>query len=114
MVQGEVSRISLKAKKEDNATVFPIEITITETNGAVLRAGYSANADIIIEEMENAITIPERVITMKDGRAFIEVPGDDPSKRWKKRWNSASVMPSPWLLPTALKKEKKWKNRFVS
>jgi HlyD family secretion protein len=84
MVQGEVSRISLKAKKEDNATVFPVEITITETNGAVLRAGYSANADIIIERMENAITIPERVITMKDGRAFIEVPGEVPSKRIEK------------------------------
>ena len=76
-VRGEVSRISLKAKKEDNATVFPIEITITDSNGAVLRAGYSANADIIIEKMENAITIPERVITMKEGRAFIKVPGDN-------------------------------------
>lgn len=75
VVQGVVSRISLKATQQDNATVFPIEILITDTAGATLRAGYSANADIIIESMENAITIPERVITLKDGKAFVEVPG---------------------------------------
>lgn len=74
IIKGVVSRISLKATQQDNATVFPIEIIITDTAGAVLRAGYSANADIIIERMEDTITLPERVITMKDGRAFVEVP----------------------------------------
>ena len=83
-VKGILNRISLKAKLHDNATVFPVEITITDANGAVLRAGYSANADIIIERMDNTITIPERVITMRDGRAFVEVTGDDSQKRIEK------------------------------
>tara|TARA_R100001143_G_scaffold63387_1_gene70138 strand:- start:82028 stop:83134 length:1107 start_codon:yes stop_codon:yes gene_type:complete len=74
IIRGVVSRISLKATQQDNATVFPIEIIITDTAGSVLRAGYSANADIIIERMEDTITLPERVITMRDGRAFVEVP----------------------------------------
>src|SRR5690554_3035755 len=76
-VLGEVSRISLKANQQDNATVFPIEISITESNGAVHRVGYSANSDIIIEQMENRITIPERVVAMRDGRAYVEVPGEN-------------------------------------
>lgn len=84
VVHGEVSRISLKATQEDNATVFPVEITITDTKGVTLRAGYSANADIIIEQIENVITIPERVITMKDGKNFIEVPGEEPGSRVEK------------------------------
>lgn len=83
-VQGEVSRISLKATTRDNATVFPIEIIITDANGAVLRAGYSANADIIIERMDNAITIPERVVIMRDGKAFVEIPGTESSSRVEK------------------------------
>ena len=83
-VMGEVSRISLKARQQDNATVFPIEIIITDTNGVVLRAGYSANADIIIEQMENSITIPERVVSMRDGKAFVEVPGNEPGSRVEK------------------------------
>ncbi|MEX0904479.1 MAG: efflux RND transporter periplasmic adaptor subunit [Balneolaceae bacterium] len=80
-ILAEVSRISLKAVEEDNATVFPIEITITDAKGAVLRAGYSANADIIIEKLENVLTIPERVIEMRDGKSFVEVPGDESGSR---------------------------------
>lgn len=86
-IRGEVSRISLKAIVEDNATVFPIEITITDTNGAVLRAGYSANADIIIQKLEHTLTIPERVVVMKDGKSFVEVPGDEPGSRVEKEIN---------------------------
>jgi len=84
IVKGEVSRISLKAKQQDNATVFPVEIKITDTDGAVLRAGYSANADIIIKRVENVVTIPERVILMRDGKSFVEVPGSEPGSRIEK------------------------------
>ena len=84
VVYGEVSRISLKATQEDNATVFPVEITIKNTNGVTLRAGYSANADIIIEKAEDVVTIPERVITMRDGKNYIEVPGDETGSRVEK------------------------------
>lgn len=83
-VKGVVSRISLKANQQDNATVFPIEIIITDTQGAILRAGYSANADIIIESMENVITIPERVVTLKDGKAFVEVNGGNENEKTEK------------------------------
>jgi len=80
-ILGEVSHISLKAMEQDNATVFPIEITITDKKGAILRAGYSANADIIIERMTNTLTIPERVVEMRDGKAFVDVSGTEPGSR---------------------------------
>lgn len=80
-IMGEVSHISLKAMEEDNATVFPIEITITDTKGAVLRAGYSANADIIIKRLANTLTIPERVVEMREGKAYVDVPGTEPGSR---------------------------------
>lgn len=83
-ISGYVSRISLKAIVQDNATVFPIEIMITETNGATLRAGFSANADIIIKKMEDVLTIPERVIIMRDDKAYVEIPGSEPGSRVEK------------------------------
>lgn len=84
-ILGEVSRISLKAEEQEDSSIeFPIEITITETNGKTLRAGYSANADIIIRKMDNVITIPERVVSLRDGQAFIEVPGEEPGSRIEK------------------------------
>lgn len=80
-IRGEVAHISLKAQEQDNATVFPVEIKITDTSGAVLRAGYSANADIIIRKMENTLTIPERVVEMREGKAYVDVPGTQPGSR---------------------------------
>ncbi len=72
-IHGVVDKISLKAKKQDNATTFPIEIRLTDTGGATLRAGYSANAEIIIERRENALAIPERVVTFENGSAWVNV-----------------------------------------
>ena len=39
-----------------------------------LRAGYSANADIVVREKQNVLLIPERLVTFGDGKATIEVP----------------------------------------
>src|SRR2546422_4089326 len=47
-VKGQLEKIWLKAHKQEQATVFPIEIVLTEVAGATLRAGYSANAEVII------------------------------------------------------------------
>jgi HlyD family secretion protein len=74
-IRGTVSRISLKAKKEENATTFPVEIELAETSGATLRAGLSANAEIVIRERRGVLTIPERVVTFSGDTAWVEVPG---------------------------------------
>lgn len=83
-VAGEVSRISLKAIEDENATVFPVEIKITDAGGATLRAGYSANADIIIKRLDEVLTLPERVVSLRDGRAYVDIPGNEPGSRLEK------------------------------
>ncbi len=70
---GMLTRISLKAQKQENATTFPVEIRLTDTGGVTLRAGYSANAEIIIDRREHAIAIPERVVTFEDDEAWVTV-----------------------------------------
>ncbi len=84
-VAGLVSRIWLKARKEENSTVFPVEIEITEAversdaaaeaapRMAVLRAGYSANASVIIEKREDILLLPERVVTFTGDTARVTV-----------------------------------------
>ncbi|HEX9657995.1 MAG TPA: efflux RND transporter periplasmic adaptor subunit, partial [Bacteroidota bacterium] len=71
---GRLNKISLKAEKKENATVFPIEISIPETSNAVLRAGYSANANIIIQRKDSVLLIPERVVTFRNDSAFVRIP----------------------------------------
>jgi len=72
-VEGVLAKISLKARKQDQATVFPIEIALTEVEGVVLRAGYSANADVIIERREGVVVIPERLVTVTSDTARVTV-----------------------------------------
>jgi len=76
-IQGTLQKISLKAEKNDNSTVFPIEILIELTNGTTLRAGYSANANIIIQRKDSVLVIPERVVTFRNDSAFVKVALDD-------------------------------------
>jgi HlyD family secretion protein len=73
-VEGQLQKISLKAKKNDNATVFPVEISLLATNGSVLRAGYSANAEIIIQKKDSVLMIPERLVEFKNDSARVLLP----------------------------------------
>lgn len=74
-VLGALNKISLKAEKKENATVFPIEIIVPRGNTATLRAGYSANANIFIQRKDSVLTIPERCVTFRNDSAFVRIPG---------------------------------------
>ncbi len=83
-VTGEVTKISLKSTTRDNSTVFPVEIRIIEDDGHTLRAGYSANANIIVEKREDVLIIPERVVTYNDDQNTVEIPGKGENGRIQK------------------------------
>jgi HlyD family secretion protein len=72
-INGLLYKISPKAKKEENSTLFDLEIKITQTGPSMLRAGYSANADIIITKKENILVIPERLVEFVEDTAFVQV-----------------------------------------
>jgi HlyD family secretion protein len=72
-IKGKLSKISLKAEKKENATVFPIEILIPTSSNTTLRAGYSANANVIIQKKDSVLVIPERVVTFRNDSAFVKV-----------------------------------------
>jgi HlyD family secretion protein len=72
-VRGTLRKIWLKAEKKDNSTVFPVEILIPSAKNTVLRAGYSANANIIIKKKMDVLTIPERVVSFSNDSAFVKV-----------------------------------------
>ncbi len=86
VVTGAVSRIAPQAQQKDGATLFDVEIELDPGQKVTLRAGYSANADLIIREKKDVVTIPERLVTFEDGgkKAFVEVPGKDPKEEPKK------------------------------
>lgn len=76
-VKGILSMISPKARKQENATLFPVEVRLTDTGGAILRAGFSANAEIVIERRDSVIAIPERLVTFQGDSAWVMVELED-------------------------------------
>ncbi|MEW6455134.1 MAG: efflux RND transporter periplasmic adaptor subunit [Acidobacteriota bacterium] len=76
-VEGILKKISPKAKKEENATLFDVEIEVKHRNDVVIRAGYSANAEIVTRKSENTLYIPERLVEFKEDKTFVEIRGKD-------------------------------------
>jgi HlyD family secretion protein len=72
-ITGRLSRISPKAKEKDNATLFDVEIEIVSRGDKVIRAGYSANADLVINKVAGTLYVPERLVEFKDNKTFVEV-----------------------------------------
>jgi len=72
-LKGKLAKISPKARKQDNTTLFDIEIEVTDMAKSTLRAGYSANADIIISQKDSVLIIPERLVALKGDTASVEV-----------------------------------------
>jgi len=72
-VTGTLTRISPKAYKQEGATVFDVEMDLDDVTGTNLRAGYSANADIIILKKDSILLVPERLVTMVGDSSFVEV-----------------------------------------
>jgi HlyD family secretion protein len=79
VVTGKVSRIAPQAQQKEGATLFDVEIELDRREGGpTLRAGYSANADLIIREKKDVVTIPERLVLFEDGgkKSFVEIPDE--------------------------------------
>ncbi len=78
-VPAVLTKIAPKATEKEGATVFDVEAAIDAANaGVVLRAGYSANANVIIQEKKDVLLVPERLVTLADGKATVEVPAAKP------------------------------------
>jgi HlyD family secretion protein len=75
-IWGMLNRISPKAKKQDNATLFDVEITITKKGNKVIRAGYSANAELLINKAADTLFIPERLVIFEEDRTYVEVQNE--------------------------------------
>jgi len=77
-VTGRLTRIAPKATEKEGTTLFDVEATIDSAEGVVLRAGYSANADVVIQEKKDVLVLPERLVTFDKDKAFVELPPPEP------------------------------------
>lgn len=72
-VEGRLEYIAPKGKTVDGAIQFEIKAAIARKPGPFIRAGYSANADIVIAERKQVLAMREALVQFEDGKPFVEV-----------------------------------------
>ena len=75
--------ISPKGEEEEGTVKFEVRAAIKPTNDVFLRAGYSANADIILDRRDAVVSIKERDLIFENDSTFVEVQVGD--QKFEKR-----------------------------
>jgi HlyD family secretion protein len=71
---GKVTKIAPLGVEKDNVTTFEVRVSI-DNPGGELKANMTANAEILLEEHKNVLTVPEQAVLYdKDRNASVEVP----------------------------------------
>jgi HlyD family secretion protein len=68
-----IEDIAPKGKKVSGAIQFDIRARLKLKKTLFVRAGYSANADIVLERRENVLAVKEGWIHFDKGRPFVEI-----------------------------------------
>jgi HlyD family secretion protein len=69
-IEGKVSSISPAASTEQNVVTYPVEIEF-EAEDVAVKVGMSASADIVVEQVEDALIVPSRAVTSRGGRTVV-------------------------------------------
>jgi HlyD family secretion protein len=78
--------ISPKGEEENGAIQFEIKANVQLKEGQFIRAGYSANANIVLEKKDSVMVIPEGLLQFEDDSSFVEVNvGTDLEPNYEKR-----------------------------
>lgn len=75
---GVLEFIAPKGTEVDGTVNFVVKASIQQgTSEAFLRAGYSANADIILDGRTGVVTVQERDVAIREGKSYLDkVTGD--------------------------------------
>ncbi|RIJ49797.1 efflux RND transporter periplasmic adaptor subunit [Maribellus luteus] len=65
--------ISPKGVEENGAIQFEIKANVRLKEGQFIRAGYSANANIVLEKKDSVMVIPEGMLQFDNDSSFVEI-----------------------------------------
>ncbi len=65
--------IAPKGKEENGAIQFEIKADVKLKEGQFIRAGYSANANIVLDRKDSVMVIPEGMLKFENDSSYVEV-----------------------------------------
>jgi HlyD family secretion protein len=72
-LEGTLEFIAPKGKEIDGAIQFEIKAAVKKKEGVTIRANYSANADIVLDEKKQTLAIREALVQYDGDKPFVEV-----------------------------------------
>lgn len=65
--------VSPKGQEISGAIQFEIKAAVTIPDSVFIRAGYSANAEIVLKRADDVLTIPESAVTFSGDSTFVQI-----------------------------------------
>ena len=78
--------VSPKGVEKNGAIQFEIKAAVTIPDQTFIRAGYSANAEIVLKRAENVLAIPESCVEFSGDSAFVQIVKQEiPEQKFEKK-----------------------------
>lgn len=77
--------ISPKGVEDNGAIQFEIKANVKLKDGQFIRAGYSANANIVLERKDSVMVIPEGLLKFENDSSFVEIEMEE-EQQFEKRF----------------------------
>jgi len=68
-----LEHISPKGVEENGAIQFEIKANVTLKQDQFIRAGYSANAKVVLDRTDSVMAIPESILQFEDDSSYVEI-----------------------------------------
>ena len=79
-----IEYISPKAQTTNGSALFDVEAAVVPREGDAIRAGMSANAEVIIQQAQNVLSVPEAALEFRGDSVFVQkVEAESPELRTK-------------------------------
>lgn len=79
-----IEYISPKSASTSGANTFEIKGAVNVPEGVELRSGYSANAAVSLQKVENVVAVPESVVEFSGDSAYVYVLTDSAAGRYQR------------------------------
>jgi HlyD family secretion protein len=81
--KAELTHISPRGREKEDIINFEIRTIVSDQENR-LRVGMSADAELILEEHENVLVIPEGAVIYEDGKTFVNIQDDSVEEGMRK------------------------------
>lgn len=111
--QAALEYISPKGVEENGAIQFEIKASVQLLEGQFIRAGYSANANIVLDKRDSVLVIPEGLLKFENDSSFVEVQTAT-EQQFEKRFVQTGLSDGINIeITTGLKKDDKVKGEKI-